>query len=109
MTIAEKVEICRKLLNDNGNRFCHVWFTKKTTGELRRMTIHRSKKLEASVTGMHPIITAKANDTLAKRDMIRVEEFTRDENGSPIHQWRTLTLPNIQRLAINGAVLDFTK
>ena len=109
MTIAEKVEICRKLLNDNGNRFCHVWFTKKTTGELRCMTIHRSKKLEASVTGMHPLITAKANDTLAKHDMIRVEEFTRDENGSPIHQWRTLTLPNIQRLAINGAVLDFTK
>lgn len=108
MTTAEKVEICHKLLNDNGNRFCHVWFTKKD-GTTRRMTIHRSKKLEASVNGMHPLITAKTNDTLAKRGMIRVEELTRDENGIPIHQWRTLTLPNIQRLAVNGAVLDFTK
>ena len=108
MTTAEKVEICRKLLNDNGNKFCHVWFTKKD-GTTRRMTIHRSKKLEASVNGMHPLITAKTNDTLAKRDMIRVEELTRDENGIPIHQWRTLTLPNVQRLAVNGAVLDFTK
>lgn len=109
MTTAEKVEICHKLLNDNGNRFCHVWFTKKTTGELRRMTIHRSKKLEATVNGMHPLITSKANETLKARGMMRVEEFTRDADGNPIHQWRTLTLPNIQRLAVNGAVLDFTK
>lgn len=109
MTIEEKIEICRKLLDDNGNRFCHVWFIKKTTGELRRMTIHRSKKLEATVNGMHPLITSKANETLKARGMMRVEEFTRDADGNPIHQWRTLTLPNIQRLAVNGAVLDFTK
>ena len=108
MTIEEKIEICRKLLDDNGNRFCHVWFTKKD-GTTRRMTLHKSKKLENTVNGMHPLITAKANETLKARGMMRVEEFTRDADGNPIHQWRTLTLPNIQRLAVNGAVLDFTK
>lgn len=108
MTREQKIEICRNLLADNKNRFCKVTFIKKD-GSVRVMTLHKSKKLEATVNGMHPLITAKTNDTLAKRGMIRVEELTRDENGIPIHQWRTLTLPNIQRLAVNGAVLDFTK
>ena len=108
MTTEEKIEICCKLLNDNVNRFCHVWFTKKD-GTTRRMTIHKSKKLEATVNGMHPLITSKANETLRANGMMRVEEFCRDAEGKPVHQWRTLTLGNITRLAINGAVLDFTK
>lgn len=76
---------------------------------MRVMTLHKSKKLEATVNGMHPLITSKANETLRANGMMRVEEFCRDENGNPIHRWRTLTLGTIQRLAINGAVLDFTK
>ena len=108
MTREQKIEICRKLLADNKNHFCKVDFIKKD-GTTRRMVLHKSKKLEATVNGMHPLITSKANETLHANGMMRVEEFCRDENGNPIHQWRTLNLGTIQRLAINGAVLDFTK
>lgn len=108
MTVEEKVELCHKMLNDNGNRFCHVDFIKKD-GTVRRMTLHRSKALEATVNGMHPLITAKANETLARNNMMRVEELCRDAEGKPAHQWRTLNLATIQRIAVNGAVVDFTK
>lgn len=108
MTREQKIEICRNLLANNKNRFCKVDFIKKD-GTIRRMTLHKSKKLEATVNGMHPLITSKANETLRANGMMRVEEFCRDENGNPIHRWRTLNLGTIQRLAINGAVLDFTK
>ena len=108
MTREQKIEICRHLLADNKNRFCKVAFIKKD-GFMRVMTLHKSKKLEATVNGMHPLITSKANETLRANGMMRVEEFCRDENGNPVHRWRTLNLGTIQRLAINGAVLDFTK
>lgn len=108
MTHEEKIEICRNILSDNGNKFCHVDFIKKD-GTVRRMTLHKSKKLEATVTGMHPLITAKANETLKANGMMRVEELTRGADGKPIHQWRTLNLGSITRLAVNGAVLDFSK
>lgn len=108
MTREQKIEICRNLLADNKNRFARVEFLKKD-GTLRKMSLHKSKKLEATVNGMHPLITSKANETLRANGMMRVEEFCRDENGNPVHRWRTLNLGTIQRLAINGAVLDFTK
>ena len=108
MTRDQKIEICRNILSDNGNKFCHVDFIKKD-GTVRRMTLHKSKKLEATVNGMHPLITSKANETLRANGMMRVEEFCRDAEGKPVHQWRTLNLGTITRLAVNGAVLDFTK
>lgn len=108
MTREQKIEICRNLLADNKNRFARVEFLKKD-GALRKMTLHKSKKLEATVTGMHPLITSKTNETLRENGMMRVEEFCRDPEGKPVHRWRTLNLGTIQRLAVNGAVLDFTK
>lgn len=108
MTREQKIEICRNLLADNKNRFCKVDFIKKD-GTTRRMVLHKSKKLEATVNGMHPLITSKANETLHANGMMRVEEFCRDENGNPIHQWRTLTLGNITRLSINGVTLTFNQ
>ena len=74
MTREQKIEICRNLLADNKNRFCKVDFIKKD-GTIRRMTLHKSKKLEATVNGMHPLITSKANETLRANGMMRVEEF----------------------------------
>lgn len=108
MTRDQKIEICRNLLADNKNRFCKVRFQKKD-GTMRDMILHKSKKLEATVNGMHPLITSKANETLRANGMMRVEEFCRDAEGKPVHQWRTLNLGTITRLAVNGAVLDFTK
>lgn len=108
MTKEQKIEICRNLLADNKNRFAKVRFQKKD-GTMRDMVLHKSKKLEATVNGMHPLITSKANETLRANGMMRVEEFCRDEEGKPVHRWRTLNLGTIQRLAINGVVLDFTK
>lgn len=107
---SEKVKILHTLIDDalDRNQFVKATFIKKDNS-VREMCLHRSKKLEATVNGMHPLITSKANETLHANGMMRVEEFCRDENGNPIHQWRTLNLGTIQRLAINGAVLDFTK
>lgn len=107
MTKEQKIELCRKILFDNKSRFAHVDFIKKD-GTKRRMLLGKSKKLEASVNGMHPLITSKTNETLAANGMMRVEELKRDETGKPVFQWRTLNLGNITRLAVNGAVLDFS-
>lgn len=108
MSKEEKIEIIGRILSDNKNRFARVEFIKKD-GTLRRMTLHKSKKLEATVNGMHPLITAKANETLKANGMMRVEEFCRDASGKPVHQWRTLNLGSVRRLAVNGAVLDFAE
>lgn len=108
MTVEQKIKICRDILADNKNRFCTVDFVKKD-GSPRHMCLHKSKKLEAAVSGVHPLITTKANETLRKNGMMRVEELCRNEAGETIHQWRTLNLGTITRLSVNGAVLDFTK
>lgn len=108
MTTEQKIKICHDILADNKNRFCTVDFIKKD-GTSRHMCLHKSKKLEATATGMHPLITAKANETLHKNGMMRVEELCRNEAGEVIHQWRTLNLGTITRLSVNGAVLDFAK
>ena len=50
MTREQKIEICRNLLADNKNRFARVEFLKKD-GTLRKMSLHKSKKLEATVNG----------------------------------------------------------
>ena len=81
----------------------------KKDGTTRRMVLPKSKKLEATVNGMHPLITSKANETLRANGMMRVEEFCRDAEGNPVHQWRTLTLGNITRLSINGVTLTFNQ
>jgi len=109
MTTEQKIEICRNAIKNNSNRFVHVWFTKKN-GELRKMTINRSKKLESSVLHSNPLITAKVNATLKANNTIRVEELARDEaTHKPIHQWRCINLATVQRIAANGKILDFTK
>lgn len=107
---SEKVKILHTLIDDaiDRNQFVKVTFIKKDNS-VREMCLHRSKALEATVNGMHPLITAKANETLARNNMMRVEELCRDAEGKPAHQWRTLNLSTIQRIAVNGAVIDFTK
>ena len=106
----DKVKFLKPIIDEalNKGQFVKATFKKKDNS-IREMMLHRSKKLEATVNGMHPLITSKANETLRANGMMRVEEFCRDAEGKPVHQWRTLNLGTIQRLAINGAVLDFTK
>lgn len=108
MTTEQKIEICRNAIKNNSNRFVHVWFTKKN-GELRKMTINRSKKLESSVLHSNPLITEKANATLKANNTIRVEELARDENHKPIHQWHCINLATVKRIAANGKILDFSE
>ena len=105
MTREEKVKIVKQLIQEgmSSGKFLHVDFIKKTTGELRPMTVRKSKLLEASVKGTAPEATAARKATYEVRDLLQVEELTSDKK----FQWRTVNLEGVKRIACNGQVHEF--
>ena len=104
MTSAEKVEIIKKLMAENANKFIAVDFIKKD-GTLRHMQVRRSKVLEASVKGTMPDVTAARKSTLKARNMLCVEELVKP--GTNEFQWRTINMETVKRIAVNGEVHEF--
>jgi len=102
----DKIDFVRNLIEENiANKILTVKFIKKTTGELRTMQIHRSKKLEDSRTFSQPEATAKRHETLRKRDMMVVEELVKP--GVIGHQYRTLNLGTVKELSFAGQKYTF--
>lgn len=99
MTTAEKVEIVKKLIRENGNKFITVDFRKKD-GTLRHIMVNRSKVLESQVKGTAPEATAARKETLKKRNMISVEEIVKP--GCAEHQWRTINCETVEKICCNG-------
>lgn len=99
MTIEEKVEIVKKLVNQHGNKFMTVDFIKKD-GTTRHMCVNRSKVLEASVKGTNADVTEARRETLKKRNMICVEELVKP--GCAAHQWRTINCETVKKICCNG-------
>ena len=106
MTREEKINIVRGLIIEGmrSGKFLHVDFIKKTTGEMRPMTVRKSKLLEASVKGTAPKATAARKETYRIRDLLLVEELVQPENK---FQWRTVNLEGVKRIACNGQVHTF--
>ena len=106
MTREEKINIVRGLITEGmrSGKFLHVDFIKKTTGEMRPMTVRKSKLLEASVKGTAPTATAARKKTYHARDLLLVEELVKPENK---FQWRTVNLEGVKRIACNGQVHTF--
>lgn len=106
MTREEKINIVRSLITEGmrSGKFLHVDFIKKTTGEMRSMTVRKSKLLEASVKGTAPEATAARKETYRARDLLLVEELVQPENK---FQWRTVNLEGVKRIACNGQVHTF--
>ena len=106
MTREEKIKIVKNLIEEGmrSGKFLHVDFIKKTTGELRPMTVRKSKLLEASVKGTVPEATAARKETYRQRDLLLVEEMCTDTKQ---FQWRTVNLAGVKKIACNGKVHEF--
>ena len=100
----EKVEAIKNLIMPaiRANRIAKVTFRKKD-GSLREMSLHRSKALEETVSGLPSESVEKRKWTLTQNGMMAVEELTAD--GS--HQFRTLNMNTVERVAVGGQVYEF--
>jgi len=104
MTNEEKIEIVKKLVRENGNKFITVDFIKKD-GTLRHMQCHRSKVLEATVKGTQPEATAKRKSTLKAKNLICVEELVKPATSE--YQWRTVNCETVTKICANGQTYEF--
>lgn len=104
MTTDEKAEIARNIIHSNGNRFITIDFIKKD-GSLRHMMVNRSKMLEASIKGTNAAATEARRATLKKQNMVCVEELVKP--GSTSHQWRTVNLETVKKIAVGNRVYLF--
>ena len=99
MTIEEKVEIVKNIVRQHGNKFITIDFVKKN-GDLRHMQCHRSKVLESSVKGTMPEVTAARKATLARQNMLCVEELVKP--GCAEYQWRTVNCETVKKIVPDG-------
>ena len=100
-----KVETLKNLILPavRANRIAKVTFRKKD-GSLREMQLHRSRALEDTVADAPSASVEKRKWTLSQNGMMAVEELTKDG----VHQFRTINLNTVERLAVGGQVYDFT-
>lgn len=104
MTQEEKIAAVHKIISENANKFLSVVFRKKD-GTSRPMQIRRSKKLEASVKGTCPEVTAARKATLKANNMMLVEELVKPATQE--FQWRTLNLGTVTALTASGKTYVF--
>lgn len=101
-----KIEILKDIIFNASrkNKIMTVLFRKKS-GEMRSMCLHRSRALEESVKGTEPESTAKRKWTLTRQGMLVAEELTPEKT----HQWRTVNLATVRRIAVDGHVTEFER
>lgn len=105
MLTQAQIQQVKDLILDNvrKNRVVNVTFRKKTTGELRNMTLMRSKALEDSVKGTAQESVEKRKWTLSQNGMLCCEELTPEKT----FQWRTVNLKTLTKVAAAGQVMTF--
>lgn len=97
-----KVAEVKSILLKDPSKFKSITFIKKN-GELRNMTIGKSKALESSVKGTQPESTSKRKSTLSKNGMLLVEEITSERN----FQWRVINCETVLEISAGGKKYSF--
>jgi hypothetical protein len=100
------VNVIRNWLLDAGNKIGSVWFFKKSTGELRKMSyrLHTRKpsvaKTPSNKSGNRRAIDNKYNNMT----VLDCNSVVRDEKGNKIGRgsWKSIPLDNITRIKSNG-------
>lgn len=97
-----KVAEVKSILLKCPSRFKRVTFIKKN-GEIRGMTVGKSKALESSVKGSQPEATSKRKSTLSKNGMLLVEEITSERS----FQWRVINCETVLEVKAAGKSWKF--
>ena len=98
----EKVNEVKNILENIGNRIATISFIKKD-GSVRNMQLHKSQELIEQIKNSDPQRTASRKWTLSQNGMMCVQELTCDHK----HQWRTVNLDTVTRIACDGNVRTF--